>query len=217
MPQLGATGVAAHEVKKQCGFTVRFGPVRATDIAGYLDNGSRCDESARQVTFSLRERLELIPVEFYQLGKTLLWLIPLLYLISGIGPDLYSLGRAVQRGTTLLSAIGVGLFGGLIVVPTLLPWLPGRLFAVKGALTGLVGGGLLLFGSPGSIAALDQAAFLLFAAVTSSYCAMNFTGSTPYTSPSGVEWEMKRAIPLQLLAVAVTLVLWMAAPWMGRL
>jgi len=28
---------------------------------------------------------------------------------------------------------------------------------------------------------------------------MNFTGSSTYTSPSGVEWEMRRAIPLQLL------------------
>jgi hypothetical protein len=27
---------------------------------------------------------------------------------------------------------------------------------------------------------------------------MNFTGSSTYTSPSGVEWEMRRAIPWQL-------------------
>jgi hypothetical protein len=37
----------------------------------------------------------------------------------------------------------------------------------------------------------------------SSFTAMNFTGSSTYTSPSGVEWEMRRAIPLQLVA-AVT-------------
>jgi hypothetical protein len=34
----------------------------------------------------------------------------------------------------------------------------------------------------------------------SSFTAMNFTGSSTYTSPSGVEWEMRRAIPAQLVA-----------------
>ena len=32
LPQLGATGVAAHKVKEETGFNVHFGPVRASDI-----------------------------------------------------------------------------------------------------------------------------------------------------------------------------------------
>jgi len=31
----------------------------------------------------------------------------------------------------------------------------------------------------------------------SSFVAMNFTGATPFTSPSGVEKEMRRALPVQ--------------------
>jgi hypothetical protein len=37
---------------------------------------------------------------------------------------------------------------------------------------------------------------------------MNFTGSTPFTSPSGVEYEMRRGIPAQMAAACLTIVLW---------
>ena len=36
LPQLGAPGVAAHEVKKRTGFWVEYGPVRAADLPEYL-------------------------------------------------------------------------------------------------------------------------------------------------------------------------------------
>ena len=35
---------------------------------------------------------------------------------------------------------------------------------------------------------------------------MNFTGSTPYTSPSGVQREMRRALPFQVAGAAVAVV-----------
>jgi hypothetical protein len=43
-----------------------------------------------------------------------------------------------------------------------------------------------------------------------SFCAMNFTGSTPFTSPSGVEKEMRSAIPLQGGALLLTVLAWVA-------
>ena len=39
VPQLGAPGVAAHEVQRATRFRVHFGPVRASDIPAYLDAG----------------------------------------------------------------------------------------------------------------------------------------------------------------------------------
>jgi acetyl-CoA decarbonylase/synthase complex subunit gamma len=39
---------------------------------------------------------------------------------------------------------------------------------------------------------------------------MSFVGSTTYTSLSGVRWEMRIAVPMQLLAAVVGLVLWIA-------
>ncbi len=57
---------------------------------------------------------------------------------------------------------------------------------------------------------------LLFALpVISSFAAMNFTGATPFTSPSGVEKEMRRAIPLQAAAVALAVILWVGSTFAG--
>jgi len=52
---------------------------------------------------------------------------------------------------------------------------------------------------------------VLAIAAGSSYVAMNFTGATPFTSPSGVEREMRRALPWQIGSVALAGVLWFAS------
>ena len=44
---------------------------------------------------------------------------------------------------------------------------------------------------------------------------MNFTGATPFTSPSGVEKEMRRAIPIQIIGVAAAVITWVAAPFVN--
>ena len=51
-------------------------------------------------------------------------------------------------------------------------------------------------------------ALFIFSVTISSYLAMNFTGSTPFTSPSGVEKEMKRYIPIQLAGLVISCGLW---------
>ena len=56
---------------------------------------------------------------------------------------------------------------------------------------------------------------ILITTVISSYLAMNFTGSTPFTSPSGVEKEMRRAIPLQLIGALIALATWVGAAFAG--
>ncbi|GAH17185.1 unnamed protein product, partial [marine sediment metagenome] len=56
LPQLAATGVAAHHVKKGSGFKVIWGPVRAKDIRSFLTNGLKAEKSMRQVTFTTRDR-----------------------------------------------------------------------------------------------------------------------------------------------------------------
>jgi hypothetical protein len=63
LPQLGAVGVAAHQVAKVSGFRVVYGPVRAADIPAWLAAGKKKDESMRLVSFGFRDRLVLAPVE----------------------------------------------------------------------------------------------------------------------------------------------------------
>ena len=212
VPQLGATGVSAHQVKKQSGFSVQFGPIRASDISTWLDNGAREFEGMRDVTFTLKERIELIPVEFPLVLKSMWWLFPLLFLVSGIGPDLEFTNRLMSRGVWMVFALLIGIGSGLILVPLLLPWLPGRSFALKGAIAGLLSGLLLLFWVETGLNLLESGALLALVVVMSSYLGMNFTGSTPYTSPSGVEWEMRRAIPVQFCLSIGAVLLWVGAP-----
>jgi len=57
----------------------------------------------------------------------------------------------------------------------------------------------------------EALALLLITMVISSYLSMNFTGSTPFTSPSGVEKEMRKAIPLQAAVALIALVAWVGA------
>ena len=206
LPQLAATGVSAHQVKKESGFAVLWGPVRAKDIQGFIANGRKVDGSMRQVTFSMGERIVLIPVELSQLPKPTMWLLPAIFLLSGIGTGFFSLSDAFSRGLMVLTAYAAGILGGAVAAPVLLPWIPLRAFALKGMLTGIAAGLAVAAIFHGRIIWAEALALLLITIVISSYLAMNFTGSTPFTSPSGVEKEMRRAIPLQAAAALIALV-----------
>jgi hypothetical protein len=209
VPQLGATGVAAHKVKEKCGFRVIYGPIKASDLPAFLKNDKQATEEMRTVTFSFWERFVLIPVECYLFSKKIWWIFPLLFVLSGISPSIFSLSQAWERGLLISLGIVVGGIGGTMIVPLLLPWIPGRAFSLKGALVGGVTA-LLFVWLPATLRIIDGIGLMLVMTAISSYLAMNFTGSTPYTSPSGVEKEMKRAIPLQALALAIGTVLWIA-------
>lgn len=216
MPQLGATGVSAFEVKKGCGFSVVFGPIKAEDLPAFLEQGDGAGEAIRTVTFHLPERLVLIPVELYLLLKPLALIMIAGFVISGVSPEIFSLSAAWQRGLLILAATVAGIVCGSVLVPTLLPWLPGRQFWVKGLWPGLLAGAALLLGTTAPPTSLDQIALLLWIVAVSSFQAMNFTGCTPYTSPSGVEYEMRRGVPLQALLAAAGTLLWLASPFISR-
>ncbi|TLM69738.1 MAG: acetyl-CoA synthase subunit gamma, partial [Actinobacteria bacterium] len=63
VPQLGATGVAAHRVRAESGFAVAWGPVRAADLPAFLDAGMEATAEMRRVRFPLRDRARLVGVE----------------------------------------------------------------------------------------------------------------------------------------------------------
>ncbi|QGY42086.1 hypothetical protein GM415_17065 [Pseudodesulfovibrio cashew] len=215
LPQLGATGVAAHHVRKACGFEVAYGPVRAEDLSAYLAAGQRADEEMRSVTFTLKERAELVPVELFLIGKPLLLTVLAAFVLSGIGPGFFSLSRAWERGVIASGITILGILAGCLMVPLLLNRLPWREFWLKGALVGGAAGGLAALCLSGSVSGFGAAAMILWALAVGSFTAMNFTGSTPYTSPSGVEREMRRGIPVQAAAALIALALWLGAPFWG--
>lgn len=213
LPQLGAAGVSAHQVKKACGFEGQWGPVRAADVKSFLANDLQATPAIREVTFTFRERAVLIPVELSMLIKPSLWILLALFILSGIGPGIYSIGAAWLRWQTAVMYYGLGIVAGAVVVPLLLPWLPSRKFYLKGIMAGLAAGGVLAWFWNENVTSFELIALLLTGTVISSYTAMNFTGATPFTSPSGVEKEMRQAMPIQISMAAIAFFCWLAAPF----
>jgi acetyl-CoA decarbonylase/synthase complex subunit gamma len=205
LPLLGAPGIAAHEVRARSGFEARFAALRAADIPRLLDGGLRPTPEMLELTFSLRERLALIPVELVTALKGSLWILPPLALAAGWRDGVLSPAGALPPILAFLGAVAAG----TIVTPLALPWLPTRSFAVKGALVGVLWawGVLTVTGWRGTAAA---AAVLLLGAV-SAFLSLNFTGSTPFTSLSGVKKEMRLSMPVMACASLAGLALWAAA------
>jgi hypothetical protein len=211
LPQLSATGVSAQQVKKGCGFEVVWGPVRANDIKPFLDNGMKAEPEMRQVTFSFQERVVLIPVELTQILKPLLGLIIIAFLLSGIGWDVFSIKTAWLRGLMLIAAAVTGIISGAVLAPAFLPWIPTRAFALKGSITGLITGAGIVWLFWDQVGGWGALGLVFCTMAISSYMAMNFTGSTPFTSMSGVEKEMRKAIPLQMIAGLLAVVVWVGS------
>jgi hypothetical protein len=201
VPQLGATGVAAHEVNRRCGFKVVYGPVRARDLKAFLGSRMRATDEMRRVTFTLGERLELVGAELASVLKWFSLALLLLAVFRGGESMLELLGTLVSRGAPVLA----GVLAGTVLVPILLPWIPGRAFSLKGGLVGSLVVGATIALMPDIRATLGDIQMFLFGTAVASFLAMQFTGSTTFTSPSGVEWEMRRALPFQLGAAMVAI------------
>ncbi|MDO9110830.1 MAG: mercury methylation corrinoid protein HgcA, partial [Desulfatirhabdiaceae bacterium] len=190
-------------------FEVVWGPVRAKDVPRFLKDGMKADENMRRITFSLTERLVLTPVELSLLAKPLIGVLAAVFLVSGFGPGFFSFPSSWLRGLYAAYALVLGIFSGAVVMPLLLPWIPGRSFSLKGGIIGLI---FTLF-LPDGLSVIELSALMLVVIAASSYLAMNFTGSTPFTSPSGVEKEMRIAIPLQAVSLLGAAILWVLTPF----
>ena len=207
LPQLGASGVSAHEVMGRSGFQVEYGPVRAADLPEYLSAGGATAEM-RRVRFNVLDRAVLIPVELvYALLPTVAAALVLYWLSGGLAA----------------SAAVAAVLAGVLLFPLLLPWLPTRDFSSKGFVLG--GASALPFGlaayaeHPQAAAWLRLAALLTYwlamPAVT-AFLALNFTGSTPITSKSGVKREIFQYVPVMawlfgagiLLTLGLAVVSW---------
>jgi acetyl-CoA decarbonylase/synthase complex subunit gamma len=203
LPILGAPGVAAHEVAQQAGFTVRYAAIRARDLPEYLDNGMVTTEAMRAMTFTFRERLAVVPVEVMTALPATLAVAALLFL-AGWGL------RDASSGLSTAAAFLGAVVAGTVAAPLLLPWIPGPSFAVKGALAGLAWGPAWYVPAGGGSTLFAAAAGCLALSAVSSFFTLNFTGSTPFTSRSGVRKELRAALPAMAIALvcAAALFVW---------
>lgn len=195
LPQLSASGISAHDVQKRSGFHVVYGPVRANDIKAFLSSGMKVTEEMRTVRFNMWDRFILTPVEFMQAVKYTVPVLAILFLLNLFAvrpimmPDFLAYCAAIAAGT--------------ILTPVLLPFLPGRAFALKGWITGLVVTTCIClankwFMQPDLLLGIG---YMFALPAYSAFLAMNFTGSSTYTSHTGVTKEIKIALPFILLSL----------------
>ncbi len=214
VPQLGAPGVSAHEVAKRSGFRVVYGPVRAEDLHAFLDAGMKATPQMRRVRFSFRDRVVLIPIELAMGAKHALLIAAGFFVLAGLGPEIYSFERAFAEGARSAGMFLAAAVAAVVLTPMLLPWIPGRAFAVKGAWLGLVLAASLggwAWVNPGILVnGLSAAAWFLMIPAVVSFVAMNFTGASTYTSLSGVRREMRVALPAQAICAVFGVGLWLA-------
>jgi hypothetical protein len=209
LPQLGAPGVASHEVTKATGFQVLFGPVQASDIPQYIQKGYIADEPMRTVTFPLKDRLILTPMEFIPSVFKFFWIILGLLVFFGIQRTGIMYKEALYHTFPFIITGLTAIISGSVFFVILLPIIPFRSFALKGTLLGsIVLVPLIWLNSSinhGSV--LLASAMTLFFIIVHSFVSFNFTGCTTFTNVSGVKKEMRFAVPLYLTGLTVSVLL----------
>jgi hypothetical protein len=186
LPQLGAPGVAAHEVQQRAGFKVEYGPVRAADLPIYLQ-AHEATSQMRRVRFGLRDRLLLVPVELVGALVPMAVAAVVAFLLGGI----WAAGAVVAA-----------VLAGVVLFPLLLPWLPTREFSTKGFILGAlvaVPSAWRVFSRmparPLWLRGTPALAYLLSLPAVTAFLALNFTGATTFTSRTGVKQEIYRYVP----------------------
>ena len=144
----------------------------------------------RRVVFPLWDRAVLIPVEFINVALPAIIAAVTLWFLAG--------------PVAALAAI-VAVMAGTVLFPVLLPVLPTKDFSSKGLLLGGVVAipFAIAFASapalPGWATTAGALAPLLIIPAVTAYLALNFTGSTTFTSRTGVKKEIFRYVPVMAL------------------
>jgi hypothetical protein len=189
LPQLGAPGVNSNEVERRSGYSVIFGPVRAHDIKKFIEGGYVATREMRTVKFTAWDRLVLTPVQLVQAARYSLSLFGVLFLINLFATRPFGIHDFVAYAGAVLM--------GSVLMPVLLPIIPGKMFSWKGWLLGFIWTAFALrfFGWYTQGFWIPAIGYLLLLPSVSAFLAMNFTGASTYTSPSGVTKEMGISLP----------------------
>jgi hypothetical protein len=186
VPQLGAPGISARDVQRRSGFKVEYGPIRARDLPEYLRRGEVTPEM-RRVQFPIHDRIVLAPIEVVHIA------LPAIVVAAG----LWFLAGPVAA----LAAISA-VVAGTVLFPVLLPFIPTKDFSTKGFILGGVVAipSAVAFASgsalPGWAKLIATIIPLLIMPAVTAYLALNFTGSTTFTSRTGVRKEIFRYVPI---------------------
>lgn len=198
LPQLSAPGLSAWQVTKYTGFKVEFGPVHSNDIIRYLENGNIASDDMRRVRFGLHNRMEVALVEMV---SAIRFLIPIFILFVSarlIQGNMSILGVMVSSVKSTLAYL-IAILIGTLMFPAILPKLPFRMFSAKASILGFFWSFILVaypepFGFSRDM--FTATSNILLSTSVIGFLGLNYTGSTTFTSLSGVKKETMRALPV---------------------
>jgi hypothetical protein len=111
-------------------------------------------------------------------------------------------------------AVLTAVLAGTALFPMLLPWIPTKDFTTKGFILGILVAIpfvlVVFWGSQFSVfwmKLVSASTYAMLMAPVTSYLALNFTGSTPFTSRSGVRREIFRYIPFLVIVLVIGITL----------
>lgn len=179
LPQLSAPGVQSHLVTKVTGYQIVFGTVRIEDLESFINHDYKASKEMKVVTFKLIDRMILTPLEVIRTWKIVL---PVLLLVMILPFMTYN----------HLIMLMLSIVSGAIVFPIILPIRAYKMFYKNGILISL--------GINGFVAINHLSFFMvgwyILCSAYSGYLALNYTGSTTFTSLSGVKKEMEEGLPV---------------------
>ena len=205
LPQLGAPGVSAFQITKYTGFKVVYGPIYAKDIKEFINNDYKATKEMRRVGFNLKERITVTPIEAVMAAKY----IPIIYIffviMQFIGGE-QSINQVLWSGLLNTLPYIIAIMIGTIIFPILLPILPFRMFSMKAGVLGIIWSLVVILFSENfhfdnsSIISISN---LLMLTSIISFLGMSFTGSTTFTSLSGVKKEIKLSVPVMIVSTII--------------
>jgi ubiquinone/menaquinone biosynthesis C-methylase UbiE len=184
LPQLCANGVDGWRIRKETGWGVHWGPVRAADIPDYLAGKRKKTDPMRWVKFPLKDRLEMVTVTlgFY----ALMILVPVFILWRN-----------------LFFPIAISLFGLTYFYAVVHPWLPGRDGLYKSIpLTGIALAGLFIYAVLwGPLPAQQIFHWVVGLTGLSVFTAAELQGMSPLMRGEQANWGWEAVIGLALGAI----------------
>ncbi len=217
VPQLGGPGINAPLVAKTTGLKVHYGPVQAHDLNSYIQKNYTATIKMRTITFSLKDRFILTPMELNPFLKKFPWFAVIMLTMFSLHAKNPGIASGLTQSLPHLVYGLAAIFAGAFITPLLLPIIPFRSFSLKGLLVGLA-----------MVAITQQFSFFkttnmfelifsyLFYAGLTSYIAVQFTGSTTFTHLSGVKKELKYGLPIYIGSAAISIILlaiFLVATW----
>lgn len=180
LPKLALSGVTIQALRK-AGIKPVIGPVYAKNLPAYLDHPPYRDQKTAKVEFGVVSRLFTWLPGFVQTG-------------------VYFVYAALVFRTLLIPApIWLLLILAMIIVtayPLLFPWLPGRLFAIKGLwLAGVISIGLSVYYFLGDVEVFDLFLGIVFTFATGLFFALSYTGNSAVSNYTSVRKETARFLP----------------------